>query len=1228
MAKEMPSYVVCLGASAGGLEAITSLVSTLGTDFPAAIVVAQHLSPTHRSLLAPLVERATDLEVVELARSKKLRAGVVYIVPENKDALVTKDSVKLVKSSSSRGPHPSVNRLFESLSHAWGNRGIGVVLSGTGSDGADGASAIDDAGGTVFAQDEDSAKYWSMPKAVIDRGVARTIQPPEVIARTLTDFVSGRREVQPTPEDVEAAAFRNIADAVESVLDFGIMNYKSPTVLRRISARMAARQCNTIEDYKSVLQDDVSETSNLVDALLIPVTTFFRDREAFDVLAKHIGPRLDECIQDERPFRAWVTGCCTGEEAYSIAMIVEELLVKKQARLPVQIFATDLSEAFIDQARRGFYSSDKVVDVPQHYLERYFQEVANGYRVIEELRERLVFARHDIIRSTPFMHLDLISCRNLLIYLKQSAQANALATIAGSLDAGGTLFLGRSETVGELTEAFQPLSSKHRIYQRSEYKAGAQRLRGANAILEQSAVRRRALRRAEKKASLNPEERMREFLLHNGMPTILIDAADNILHVAGDTTDAMRISPGPFSKGIYALVPEAVGIDLRTTILAARRTGKATRSRIVHIGEDDARTAYRFVAHPVDGEDHPEELFVAFERQANGSRGYSKATDADVLAANVETATEDMRQELLETRQHLRTVIEELEISNEELQAANEELMSSNEEFQATNEELETTNEELQATNEELETVNDELLTKNREISALHLDLSNLFSSFDDPLFVFGGDQLLRSMNRAAETLVERHADGQDVSNMLALSSVLGSGELYSAMCGSTTKGSRHEKLEIAVGSRRYQGAVSRYEEARSGQASTVVYLQDITEIIEVRDRLQKQQDELTDLEARERAIIDGIQGQVALIEPDGRISTVNKAWMDFAKANGYQHQGFGVGENYIEICEQAHGDCAEEAKLVAERLQAVLSSETEDSAIEYPCHSPTEKRWFRCVIHGVESRGRRAAVVMHVDVTQHKLLHEKLQQACLNAEDLSVAKSSFLANMSHELRTPLTAIIGFTDTIETETFGPIGNDRYREYMTDIAESAQHLLGIISEIIEFSRAENQMQTSEKRAFVFEDAVRFAVKTVESAYKQKHIHFRVKQPTDPQQLIGDERLIRQVLINIMSNAAKASPNDGLIEVDCAKRKHGLELAITDHGPGVDPNVLPRIFEPFEQGRRDVYETPNRGLGLGLSIVKSIIDRHGGTISARNVKPHGLKIALRFPAEEVAQRRAVN
>ncbi|MCR9257863.1 MAG: ATP-binding protein [Alphaproteobacteria bacterium] len=1181
------SHIVCVGASAGGLEALIAFVSVLDASFPAPIVIAQHLSPTHRSLLTPLIQRSSKIPIREIKDGDALLPGTVFITPENADASIDGDRIHLRPIGGKPGPHPSVNNLFASAADSWGLGAIGIVFSGTGSDGSLGAAKIDDAGGLVLVQDEDSAKYWSMPKSVIDAGFARSIAPPEIIANQVIEYVTQGEFKDPTPDTTDDSALADILRYAEQHLAFSISNYKSPTVMRRIGSRMAALGCRDLEQYSEVFQSDPLEGANLIQALLIPVTSFFRDSDAFDALRKTLEAHLPETIERRGQFRVWVPGCCTGEEAYSIAMIIDEICREADLDAPINIFATDLSEVFVDRARKGFYSMEQVVDLSPERLDRHFERVANGYRVVQRLRDRIVFANHDILRSTPFLHIDLLSCRNLLIYFQQTAQQSALRTISSALELNGLLFLGRSETCGEAERLYDEVSRKARIYRKmdDDVRGGvpADRLadRAAGGRLGPPFRASRPLRQSRARTN---QDLLHWEIVQKAPPTFLVNRDDVVENVAGDTKNLVHIATGPYSGSLFALIPEALQLQTRVALAEARRDGETKETSAVRISAEGQETVWwKIKAHPLEGDVARHMVVVTFERQIVPHKSTDKSDYQEGLNAEFNEATTEIYQELADTRAHLKTVIEELEVANEELQAANEELLSSNEEFQATNEELETANEELQATNEELETVNDELSVKNAEVGELNADLLGVLESISSPIFVFDTNDNLKSANSAAATFYRGLTGDPALTSLMELIDAVEEPRLLRHFRKIAKDGGRATPLTLAVGKKSYSVQMSIWrDKSHDGRiAAKVVLLQDITDLVKATESVEAQNRALSISEFRQHAILDGVDEHLALVDQTGTIIAVNSSWAKFAALNSGDPARTGVGVNYLQVCRNAAGACSEEAWGVADMIETALREPDYRKSMEYPCHSPGEERWFNCTVSSFHHEDARYAVVVHSNITSLRTTSDGLKSALDEKETL-------IQEIHHRVKNNLQVIASLMH-LQKETIESVDGKR-------IISDMQRRVEVMAQLYATLYESDNLLLVDMREYlqsVLDNAVYFAgglSDGIEVALSIDDIELEMKRAMT----------CAQIMSELVSNCLKHAFPDGkgTISVSFARAEDGrLRLSVADDGIG-----LPDGFD----------ET--RCKSLGIRLIGALVTQLGGT--KETVVSKGTRVSIEF------------
>lgn len=759
--------VVGIGASAGGLEAIGELLAALPEPTGMAFLVVQHLAPAHHSLLSEILSKKTSMPVAEVRDGMSIAPDHVYIIPPNTLLSLAADVLHLEPRA--EGPQPSmpVDVLFHSLAEQRGHNAIGVVLSGSGSDGARGVQAIKEAGGITLAQDEASASFSGMPKSAAGTGCVDFVLNPREMGETLARI--GKHPYLNTGttakagEDAFTRAFRLLRES--SSVDF--THYKRGTIERRLGRRMALHHLDDLTAYVDLLQDDPSELQALAQDLLIGVTSFFRDPAGLEALEQTVFPALMEGRSPKDALRIWVPGCASGEEVYSIAIGLLEFLGGRGIALPIQIFGSDVSETAIERARAGIYLGSIEADVSPERLRRFFVKLDDHYQIAKSIREVCVFAKHDATRDPPFSRLDLVSCRNLLIYLNQALQRQTLSLFHYALKPHGFLVLGPSESVGQSDDLFEPLDKRRRIYVR---KAGS-RAPAFEPGEAAPAGRHDAARVAAVPALLEAERLQREadrVLLARYAPAcIVIDEELNVLQFRGRTAAYLEHAPGAASLNLRKLAPPAILIALGPAMQGARRTGAPVRTGSLRLETQDGTRAVRLQVNPFQLPDAGlRGYLVAFEEEG-GEKPHSfwgaffeRVTKVRAGAAQSAGPVSDelarLERELKATREYLHAATEEHEAYKEELKSAHEELLSSNEELQSTNEELVTAKEELQSANEELVTTNDELRIRNRDLVALNEALEEardyaeaIVETGRAPLLVLDGSLHVMKANRA-----------------------------------------------------------------------------------------------------------------------------------------------------------------------------------------------------------------------------------------------------------------------------------------------------------------------------------------------------------------------------------------------------------------------------------------------------------------------------------------------
>lgn len=743
--------LVGIGASAGGLEALKELLTELPKSDGLSYVIAQHLSPTHTSLLRDLLMPGTELAVVDLKDDTAPKSNTVYITPPNYDVRFVDGRLRLSPPKASVGPKPSVDLFFHSLAESLGENTIGIILSGTGSDGASGIRAIKAAGGITLAQEPTTAKYDGMPRAAVQTGCVDVVTTASKMGEVLGDIAATPAHSRvPMEEDASLDANARVTSVVKRQTGLDLRHYKPSTVNRRIARRMGLRKLTEVQAYADVVRQDVDEASQLARDVLISVTSFFRDPQPFEEL-KSVMARAVKKKTAGDVYRVWVPGCATGEEAYSLAIMMNEITRDLPEAPEFLIFATDLDADAVNFARTGIYPEPSVDKLSEQLRTRYFDRTGPSFQVKKFLRQNMVFANQNVVDDPPFSRMDLITCRNLLIYFTRDIQKRVLETFHYSLNSEGLLFLGSSESIELHRELFADINKKARIYRRREtanvYVSTTPRQPMARQVEEAREVGGRRQRDVRTLYAKFTEQLVDAY----APPAVVVGKDDVIVHFSGELGPYLRFPKGGAELSVYELVHESMRAELRALLHRARREGNDVRGTAVRIGEGEQSHRVMPTVRPFEAEGGSFVL-LSFEQAAESlSKTIETLDDRDVRESLIISELED---ELASTRQHLQTVVEELETSNEELQSQSEELQSANEELQSTNEELQTSNEELQSTNEELLTVNDEMQSKSAELESLATDLQNVKESLDFPLLVVDSRLHVTQANDSAQVLL------------------------------------------------------------------------------------------------------------------------------------------------------------------------------------------------------------------------------------------------------------------------------------------------------------------------------------------------------------------------------------------------------------------------------------------------------------------------------------------
>jgi len=734
--------VVGIGASAGGVKALEGFFNVMPPNSGLAFVVIQHLDPRHESYMASLLEQHTRMKVVQTTNGMTVEPNRVYLKPPNRDVVIAGHTLQLLPPKEKRGTKLPIDTFFRSLAEELREMSIGIILSGTGADGTMGAKEIKGAGGLVLAQDPYQAEYPDMPRSVIESEAADFTLPVErmpdafmnYLGHPFVEFKATVKKPEKTKEEKIKDAYPAILALIRRTTGHDFTGYKNNTVHRRIGRRMAIHRVKNPKEYLRFLRENPEEVTALFKDMLINVTNFFRDAPAWEVLARKV---IKPMIKDDpldMPIRAWVPGCGSGEEAFTLAILIHETMEKIGVQHEIKIFATDIDEEAIAIARESVYPENITSDVSPERLRKYFSEQGGKYKVENSVREMVIFAIHDILKDPPFSQLNLISCRNLLIYMGSGLQEKIIPLMHYSLRPDGYLFLGTSESIGDFTDMFSVVNQKYKIFQSHEMESRQAyynqfEMAFGNARGDKSFDRwdqsdeQKQEKEIQKKLQIRRQ--MEQTILETvAPPAVFVDKDLNVLYFHGDTRKFLHPPVGEVSYKILSMTDKELANRIKEAVDQIKKGEvSATYNKIIF--DHDGAVAAEVDVIPskvkVDGR---EVILITFREKKVASK---KKRDDETLSAE-DSKVRELENQLIQAKQNLHATIEELETSNEELKSANEELQANNEELQSTNEELESSKEELHSTNEELETVNAELRSKNEELQKTEDYLRNLFS--------------------------------------------------------------------------------------------------------------------------------------------------------------------------------------------------------------------------------------------------------------------------------------------------------------------------------------------------------------------------------------------------------------------------------------------------------------------------------------------------------------------
>ena len=1182
----VPLHVVGIGASAGGLDALERFFGNVPTTTELAYVVVQHLSPDFKSLMDELLARHTELPIHLVEDGMAVERGHVYLIPPKKEMIISGGRLLLSERDRQHELTLPIDVFFRSLAQDCGAHAVAIVLSGGGSDGSRGIRDVAEAGGLVMVQNVETAQFDGMPRSARDAGVAHWVLPPDEMPRILQEHAI--RPMKPAPAGQlgppeHGAIYRMLQE--EFGLDF--THYKPSTITRRIERRLALAHTQDIEEYTRRLQRDRDELDVLYRDLLIGVTHFFRDPEAFEVLEHRVLPDVLRNAPRGTPIRMWVAGCATGEEPYSIAILCHELMAKMGIDRPFKIFATDVHRGSIDRATRALYDEETIAKVSPERLARYFLRSGKMYQVAADVRQMVVFAQHDVLKDAPFTRCDFISCRNLLIYFQPAAQQKALSHFHFALNRGGALLLGPSETAGAIAAEFETLDKHWRLYRkRSDARMQVERhLLQPTASIEP---------RAPQLLGSGPRHPVSQLLatydalLDETMPpSLLVTDTGELVHAFAGASRFLRARDG--RQGLDLL--DMVDADLKLVLGGGLKRASASQTPIVFKGVRIAgepspqKISIRRVRARNAGMPHLLVSFEAIDRGRVEDAPAPAVTEIDLANVSSEqlAALED---ELTHTRENLQAAIEELQASNEELQASNEELQTSNEELQSTNE-------ELQSVNEELYTVNAEYQRKIGELTELTNDMDNLLSSTEVGTIFLDSNLTIRKFTpQMAETFnLLPHDVGRSIETFAHQLTYPG---LVEELRRVVSSGTTVERELRDVQGRAYFMRLLPYR-AKGRIDGVVLTLIDVSGLKAAEDALFHERYLLNSL-------LLNVPDAIYFKDARGRFIRMNHP---MAHRLGLTDPREATGRTAFELPDE-HA-----ARQLHQRDESVMrTGEVQNYNLEKRARPDGSDEWDLVTRLPLRDAIDRTVgiIVIYRDVSEQKRAEQKAQEEVRR-------RDQFLAMLSHELRNPLSAIVTATGLLRS---GSASATKSPERLHGVLErQSQQMARLLDDLLEASRVTQNKIELRKSVVDLRDVVRDTVDAVRAQLDTRGVSLAVQLPDEPLPVLGDPARLQQVNANLLNNAAKYTPRGGHAVLELARIGDDAALRLRDDGMGIPPDMLESVFDMFVQSRRTLDRSAG-GLGVGLTLVRSLVTMHGGTVTLKSEgEGKGTEVEVRLP-----------
>ena len=1211
--------IVGMGASAGGLEAFAKFFDVMPPRSAMAFILVQHLDPRHASVLDEILAKHTTMPVRKAANGMKVVPDNVYVIPPNADLAIKGGVLKVMKREAGRGM--PIDRFFTSLAEDQGDNAVCVILSGTGTDGTLGLRAVKENGGLTIAQSPETARFDSMPRSAVPTGLVDFVLPIEAMPGKLVEYGRALIEFRTRMGDgvldqQTLEQLPRIIAAVRRKTGHDFSEYRQKTIVRRIQRRMQVLHLESPAKYYERLRTDPGEPESLFREMLIGVTHFFRDPEAFEALRKLVIPALLKGRDREEELRIWVPACASGEESYSHAILLKEEMARLRVDFPVRLFAGDIDEDGLEEARRAIYPLGISQHVSKVLLDRYFQQQGDYYRVKKEIRDMCVFSTHNLIKNPPFSRLDLISCRNFLIYLETELQTRLMPLFHYALKPGGYLFLGPSESLGSAAALFRAVDKKHRIFQRKD---GVHTPTFTFPITDPR-LDRRAVKDAPPRGVVAAEPQVgrtleRMLLSRFAPPGVLVNEGGDILYISGRTGPYLEQPAGTPSSNVLSMARQGLRMELRAALHKCVKTREEVVYRNVLVKGENGPLHINLTVRPMQESSDSDLYMIIFDPAPEPAPA---AEELPPRAAASEGVMQQLESELEATKARLQGTIEDLEASNEELKSANEELLSMNEELQSGNEEMQTTKEELQSLNEELETVNAELSNKVDELDRTYSDLQNLFQSTQIATIFVDKDLRIKKFTPAVTQLL-RLIDADIGRPITDIATRFPDGDLAGEVQEVLrTLSSRRRELSIPAGAT-YTMQITPYRTIDNVIDGAVITFHDVTAVRQSAEAAEAAQNYA-------ESIVEAAPTPLLLLDPELRVRTANRAFYETFKVRPGETE-----KRLVYDLGNAQWNSAELRSLLSKAIQP---------------DGPESFTSFE-VTHDFDRIGRRTVLVSArrlepteggvlllsiADITARKEAEEVLRghrdrldalvrertaeveraSARLRVSERLAALGTLSAGLGHDMGNLLMPIRA--RLLSLERGSPTSSrDEDLRAVRECLEQIQHLSTGL-----------RMLTAEPESGVSPPAV-----DVREWWRDVEVLFRnvlprgvaLRHEFDPgvAGVAIEKHHLSQAVFNLVQNAADAMSGAprGSVTVRASPAGPGwVDVAVSDDGPGMTEEVRLHCLEPF-------FTTKTRGVstGLGLGLVQGVVNRVKGQISVESEPGKGTTITLRLPSARV-------